>query len=130
MKKEKYHNIIAAVVMVFIPFVYFLGVFAWKRVQFSEDEDMVAFGKHIYFVCFSSAFYGAASVAFLLAKPKWLKLIASTVSSVCAVILFEEIRYGDRQWTVWSYWLIPIVALNYFIYYCIIEKYKKSIKYE
>jgi hypothetical protein len=127
---NKTHNIISGIILVFVPLVYFYGVLSWKSAQFSSDIDAVTQGKHIYFVCFSSAFYGAASVAFLLAKPKLLKFIASTVSSVCAVILYEEIRYSDKQWTVWSYWLIPLVALNYFIYYCIIEKYKKSIKYE
>lgn len=125
---EKQNNIIAAIIMVMIPMIYFYGVFVWKANQFSPNKSDVKHGSDLFFICFSSAFYMAASVGFLLAKVWWLKLISSTVSSTCAVILYEEVMYGDRQWTQWSYWLIIVVALNYFIYYCIIERYKKEIK--
>jgi hypothetical protein len=126
---ERQNNIIAAAVMILIPMVYFIGAYQWKVKQFSSIPAEVAHGKEIYFVCFSSALYAAASVCFLLSKVWWLKLISSSVSSVCAVILYEEIRYGDRQWTQWSYWLIVVFTLNYFIFYCLIERYKKEIKY-
>lgn len=128
MVTERQNNIVAAIVMLIVPMVYFYGVYVWKQSEFKSPE-IVKHGKSVYFICFSSAFYMSASVCFLLAKVWWLKLISSTVSSTCAVILYEEIMYGDRQWTQWSYWLIIIVSLNYFIFYCIIERYKKEINY-
>lgn len=115
--------------MLIIPTLYFYGVYAWQTRQFSNLPETVNNGKEIYFICFSSALYAAASVGFLLSKTWWLKLISSTVSSVCFVIVFEEVKYGNKQWTQWSYWIIGIAAFNYFIFYCIIERYKKEINY-
>ena len=124
---ERQNNIVAAIIMLTVPMVYFYGVYQWKLHQFSAIKDEIEKGSKVYFICYSSAFYMVASVVFLMSRVWWLKLVSSSVSSICAVILYEEIRYGNRQWTHWSYWLIIIVSFNYFIYYCIIERYKKEV---
>ncbi len=124
---KRANNIIAAVILIFIPLVYAYGVYQWKLNEFSTVQDEIANGKHLYFVSFSSAFYAFSITCFLLANNNALKVITSTVSSGCAVLLYQEIAYGDKQWTQWSYWNIAVVALNYFLFYCIIEKYKKNI---
>ena len=130
MINKRTDNIICIIILLFVPMIYFMGVIAWKTAQYSPIEAAVAKGKHIYFVCFSSALYASSMVGFLLANNKILKIVSRSVSSVCGVILYQEVAYGDRQWTEWSYWLIVVVSLNYFIFYSLIEKYKKRIKHE
>lgn len=66
----------------------------------------------------------ATFAVLLFAQPNWLKVITSVVNSVCAVILYEEFRYGDKQWTEWSYFLILIFAANTTLQFMIIEKLK------
>lgn len=124
---KKLNNIIAAVILLFVPMVYAYGVYQWKLNEFSSVPDEIAKGKHLYFVSFSSAFYAFSIVCFLLANNTWLKVVTSAVSSFCAVLLYQEVKYGNKQWTEWSYWNIVIISLNYFLFYCIIEKYKKNI---
>lgn len=125
---KKIHNLVAAVVMLSMPMIYFYGVFSWQAREMSDNPNVVDWGKHLYFVSFSSAMYSLSFALFLIAKENMLKFISSFVSSVCAVILYQEIRYWDEQWTQWSYWNIVIVSANYLLLYCIIEKYKKLIK--
>lgn len=125
---RKLNNIMASVILIFIPLVYLYGVYQWKANEFSGVQDEIMKGKHLYFVSFSSAFYAFSIACFLLANNNWVKLVTSAVSSFCAVLLYQEVRYGDKQWTEWSYWNIMVVSLNYFLFYCIIEKYKKHIK--
>lgn len=124
---KKLNSIIAAVILLFVPMVYAYGVYKWKINEFSSVPDEISKGKHLYFVSFSSAFYAFSIVCFLLANNNVLKIISSTVSSGCAILLYQEVMYGDKQWTEWSYWYIIIISLNYFLFYCIIEKYKKNI---
>jgi len=77
-----------------------------------------------------AALYASSMVGFLLAHNMIIKAVTSSVSSICAVILYQEVVYGDRQWTEWSYWLIVVVSLNYFLFYSLIEKYKNRIRHE
>ena len=128
---DKQTNIVTGVLALFVPFVYFVGVMSWQNTQLSDQHEVVAKGKHIYFVCYSSALYGAATIGVLLTKyrPVWLKILCTVTHSVCAVILYEEIRYGDRQWTVWSWGLMPVVFINYVFFYILLERFKKSINY-
>ena len=130
MIKDKHTNIVAAVVMIFVPLIYFFGVFQWKAAQFSTVKQEVWNGSHLYFVSFSSAFYALSCVVFILSKPAWLKIVSSSVSSFCAVVLYQEVEYGDKQWSEWSYWLILIVAANYFLFYCILEAYKRYLNHD
>jgi len=122
-------NIIAGVGMVFVPMIYFFGVYQWKTSNKSDVDEIIKSGNHLYFVSIESAFYALSMCCFLLSKPKWLKVISCVVSSFCAVSLYQEIMYGDDAWTEWSYWFILIVAANYFLFYTIIEKFKKSINH-
>ena len=66
MIKDKHTNIVAAVVMIFVPLIYFFGVFQWKAAQFSTVKQEVWNGSHLYFVSFSSAFYALSCVVFIL----------------------------------------------------------------
>lgn len=131
MNFKKIHNVVTAIVMLSMPMIYFFGVWSWQTNEMSPDQARVEFGKHIYFVSFSSAFYCSSFVWLLLIRSnKLLKAIAASVNSFCAVVLYQEIVYRNEQWTQWSYWLIIIVAANYLLLYCIIERYKKLIHYE
>lgn len=131
MISKKIHNIVAAVIMLAMPMIYFFGVWSWQSREMSPIQEVVDFGKHIYFVSFSSAFYCSSFVWLLLIRRgNLLKFIAASVNSFCAVVLYQEVVYRNEQWTEWSYWLIIIVAANYLLLYCIIEKYKKMIHYD
>lgn len=123
------NNIVAGVVLLFVPMIYFFGVYQWKVANKSDIDAVIESGNHLYFVSFSSAFYAMSMCCFLLSKTTVLKAISSSVSSLCAVILYQEVIYRDDAWTVWSYWFIAVVAANYFLFYVIIEKYKKSINH-
>lgn len=121
---ERYSNIAKAAVLLSVVFLYFLGVREWQMGSVSGILQKIAEGKRLYFLCFSSALYMATFAILLFAQPDWLKVITSVVNSVCAVILYEEFRYGDKQWTEWSYFLIVIFAANSMLQYMIIEKLK------
>lgn len=123
---SKYSNIAKAVVLLSVMFFYFLGVIKWKTAEASNVPSQIAEGKRLYFLCFSSALYMATFVGLLFAQPNWLKVITIVVNSVCAVILYEEFRNGDKQWTQWSYWLIIIFSANCMLQYMIIEKLKSK----
>jgi len=123
---NKQKDIVNCVLTLSVLFLYFLGVRQWKVAELSEVPEKVAVGKHIYFICFSSALYMATFVLFLFAQPNWLKAITSTVNAACAVIVYQEVRYGDAQWSEWSYWIIFVMAANYMLLYMIIEKLKKK----
>lgn len=126
---ERIKNIIAAIVCLYVPFIYFWGVFSYRNTRYSSHQDVVDMGEHIYFVCFSSALYAASAIGVLLAKPKWLWILAIVTNSVCLVILYEEIAHGDSQWTKWSWKLIPLVAANCIILYELIRKVRKKLNY-
>lgn len=128
MISKKTYNLAGAAVTLFVPFVYFFGVYEWKVNQFSEMPSAVDYAKHIYFVSFSSAFYMLSFALFMALNNSFWKIVSSTVSSFCAVVLYQEIVYRDDQWTTWSYWLIAVVAANYLIFYCLIEKIKSLIR--
>lgn len=128
MISKKVYNLAAGAITLFVPLVYFFGVWQWKVNQFAESTVVVDYAKHLYFVSFSSAFYMLSFAFFLVTDSNAVKIPCSITSSFCAVVLYQEIAYGDEQWTVWSYWLISVIAANYFILYCVVEKIKRFIR--
>lgn len=122
---DKQTNIVTGVLALFVPFVYFVGVMSWQNTQLSDQHEIVAKGKYVYFVCFSSAFYLASLIGFVLSETWIQKAATSTLNTLCAVIIYEECRHGDKQWTLWSYLLIPVIAANYMLMYVVIDKLKK-----
>ena len=118
-------NIITVAVAAFSAFVYFYGVWSWQVLQDSDKKELVAKGKYVYFVCFSSAFYLASLIGFVLSETWIQKAATSTLNTLCAVIIYEECSHGDKQWTLWSYLLIPVIAANYMLMYNVIDKLKK-----
>lgn len=128
MISKKAYNLAAGVITMFVPLVYFFGAYVWKVNEFSKIPGAVDHAKHLYFVSFSSAFYMLSFAFFMVSDNAFVKIPCAFTSSCCAVILYQEVVYGNDQWTVWSYWLIAVVAANYFIFYCLIEKIKRLIK--
>lgn len=124
---KKVNTAVCVMVLLFVPFIYFYGVYAWKQAELSQAADQLVKGKNVYFVCFSSALYALSIACFMLAKPTLLKIVTSSVGAFCSVVLFQEVMYGNKQWTEWSYWSIVIMALSYFIFYSVIEKFKKRV---
>jgi len=118
-------DIAVAICSVFAVAIYFYGVTAWKD-TLHQPEDVVRAGKRIYFLSFESAFYAGTLVGVLMAKRFWAKVFTRSLNSVCAVILYEEIRNGDKQWEVWSYWLPAVILINFFVLYSILDKIKKN----
>lgn len=123
---DKQKDIVNCILTLSVLFLYFLGVRQWKVAVLSEVPEKVALGKHLYFICFSSALYMATFVAALFCKGNMAKVAARIVNTTCAVILYQEARYGDAQWTVWSYWIIVIGGGNFILQYMIIDKIKQK----
>ncbi len=109
---------------VFSVAIYFYGVVAWKNTLHGTDAE-VAHGSRIYFLCYESAFYAGTLVGCIIAKSLIAKVCTRALNSLCAVVLYEELRYGDKQWESWTYWLPVIVLINYFVMYAIIDKMKQ-----
>ena len=128
MISKKVYNLAAGIITMFVPLVYFFGVYEWRVNEFSEISGVVDHAKHLYFVSFSSAFYILSFAFFMVSDNPFVKVPCAFTSSCCAVILYQEVAYGDEQWTEWSYWLIAVVSANYLILYCIIEKIKRLTK--
>ena len=121
-------NIAGVIITLFVPVVYFYGAWQWKKYQFSEIPEVVDSVTHLFCVTFSSAFYMLSFALYMVANSTAMKAASSIVSSFCAVVLYQECVYGNDQWSEWSYWLIVVVAANYFILFCVIEKIKRIIK--
>lgn len=124
---DKQNNIVKGVLSISVLFLYFLGVRQWKMALISEVPEKVAYGKHLYFICFSSALYMAtfvSVVSIVFAKHYVLNFILKIVNTVCAVILYQEVRYGNAQWSVWSYWIIVVGGANFILQSIILDKLK------
>lgn len=117
-------DIAIGICSLFAVYIYFHGVQAWKE-TLNKPEDIVAAGKRIYFISFSSAVYAGTLVGVIMADRFWPKVFTRGLNSVFAVVLFEEIKHGDQQWSFWTYWLPAVFLVNYFVLYATIDKIKK-----
>jgi hypothetical protein len=117
-------DIAVAICSVFAVAVYFYGVYAWKD-TLHQPEHVVEAGKRVYFLSFESAFYAGTLVGVMMAERFWAKVFTRGLNSVCAVILYEEIRNGDKQWEAWTYGLPAVILINFFVLYSIIDKIKQ-----
>lgn len=117
-------NIIIGIVCLMSISLYVFGVLTWRQYEFNTHAEIVAKAKHIYFICFSSAFYAASLVGVFLCKTALQRICTRSLNTFCAVIIYQEIVYGDQQWTVWSWMMAPLIVLNYFLLYWLVDLYK------
>jgi len=122
MLNERSYTVVATVAALFSISMFPIGTLIWQHDQYYNPVQ----GSHLYFLCYFSGAYTAFLSLFIVARTKFLKVVSSTGCSIFAISVYEELMYRDRAWTRFHYALIILVAVNYFIFYCIIDKLKKK----
>lgn len=118
---DKAKDIAIGTMSLFVVAVFFFGIYAWKH----QPTELIVKGRKLYYICIASVMYISFFIVFLLAKGWLLKAVSSSVASLFAVNLYQEIMFADKVWDSFSYWFIFIVGLNYFILYMLIDKLKR-----
>lgn len=122
---QKSRDIAAAIAGIFSISVFFVGTFEFQKYHAFD----MALGNRIYFVCGASAAYALFLALFIVARGKLLKAVSSTGCSISVMFLYNELMYGNKAWNEFHYVLIGLIALNYLLFYFLIDRIKKAQGY-
>lgn len=122
---QRSRDIAAAIAGIFSIAVFFVGTYEFQKYQHFDR----ALGNRLYFVCGASASYALFLALFIVARGKLLKAVSSTGCSISVMFLYNELMYGNKAWDEFHYVLIGLIAINYLLFYCLIDKIKKAQGY-